>query len=381
MAEKSEKSSGVSVGLAGVVIAESTISLVDGENGRLYYRGYSIEDLAKNCSFEEVTYLLLYEKLPNRKELDAFTKELKRRRVLPEHVVKMMKSFAKGMTTMEALRTTVSALAAGDPDASKVSYDGHIRNGVGLIAKFPTIVAYHYRMKQGKSVVPPNPKLGFAANFLYMLSGKVPDEVSVRAMDMDFVLHAEHSFNASTFGVRVTVSTLSDMHSAMTTGIGVLKGPLHGGAAQEVMHMLREIKSPKNARKYALDALANHKVIMGYGHRVYKVYDPRARVLKKTATELSVKKHNTTYMQIADVLEDVMAKEKNIYPNVDFYSSIVYHNLGLPLELDTPIFAIARSSGWVAHALAQYQNNKLIRPLDRYVGPIGLKFIPIEKRP
>ncbi len=380
MAGKNEKP-GLSVGLAGVVIAESTISLVDGEAGKLYYRGYRIEDLAQNCSFEEVTYLLLYEKLPNRKELDAFVNELRRRRTLPDHIVKMMKSYAKHMNTMEALRTTVSALAAGDPDASKVSYEDNLKNGIGLIAKFPTIVAYHHRLKQGKSVVQPNSKLGFAANFLYMLTGKVPDEMSVRAMDMDFVLHAEHSFNASTFGVRVTVSTLSDMHSALTTGVGILKGPLHGGAAQEVMHMLREIKTPKNARKYVMDALAKHTLIMGYGHRVYKVYDPRARVLKKTATDLSRIKHNMKYMQIADILEDVMSREKNIYPNVDFYSSIVYHALGLPLELDTPIFAIARSSGWVAHALAQYKNNKLIRPLDRYVGPIDLKFVPIDMRP
>ena len=367
-------------GLEGVVVAESKVCLIDGINGRLYYRGYSIEDLAENCSFEEVAYLLLYEKLPNKSELAAFSKDLNRHRNLPKHIINMMRTFCKGMTSMEALRTTVSALSCGDPDTRKVSLKDHLHNSISLIAKFPTIVAYYNRIRHGLEPISSDPRLGYAANFLYMLSGKKPDAISERAMDMDFVLHAEHGFNASSFAARVTISTLSDMHSAFTTGVGTLKGPLHGGAAQAVMAMLNQIKDVKNAEQYVKDALAKHEKIMGFGHRVYKTYDPRARILKKMAKEISQKKKNMRWFEIADRIEETMISQKNLYPNVDFYSAIVYHNLGLPLDLDSPIFAIARSAGWAAHCIEQYQDNKLIRPREHYTGDIDIKFIPFLKR-
>ena len=370
----------VNKGLEGVVVADSTICLIEGMKGRLYYRGYNIKDLAENCCFEEIAYLLLYEKLPNMKELDKFKKELIRRRNLPDHIVEMMKTFAKKMNSTEALRSAVSALADDEPDPRDVSIDHQLDVAVSLTAKFPTIVAYYYKIKHKMKIVKPNAKLDHAANFLYMLTGTVPDEINRRAMDMDFVLHAEHGFNASTFGVRVTVSTLSDMYSAMTTGIGVLKGPLHGGAAQEVMDMLEKIGWAKNVDSYVKKTLAKHGRIMGYGHRIYKTYDPRAKVLKKMAKEFSKKKDNMRWFEIGEKLETVMAKEKNLYPNVDFYSAIVYRHLGLLLDLDTPIFAIARITGWSAHAIAQYKDNRLIRPIENYIGEKDLKFIPLEKR-
>lgn len=370
----------VKKGLEGVIVAESKIGLIDGMQGKLYYCGYSIETLAEHCTYEEVAYLLLYGRLPNRKELGAFSKDLIRHRRLPDHIVRMMKTFCRGMTSMEALRTTVSALSCGDPDARKVSLDAHLHNGTALIAKFPTIVAHFNRIRRGQRIVQPDPKLSHAANFLYMMDGKKPDELSTRAMDLDLVLHAEHGFNASSFAARVTISTLSDMHSALTTGIGTLKGPLHGGAAQAVMQMLNQIKDRKYAEEWVKSALSKHQLVMGFGHRVYKTYDPRARILKRTAREISQARGNMRWYDMADKVEEVMVREKKLYPNVDFYSAIVYHNLGLPMDLDSPIFAISRSAGWVAHCLEQYRDNKLIRPRELYTGPKDLEAVPLEER-
>ena len=366
-------------GLEGIVVSTSEICKIDGMNGRLYYRGYKIEDLVKG-SFEETTYLLLYGRLPRRKELDSFSKILARERDLPTYVVDVLKSLPKNTNSMEALRTGVSALGHGAADPRDISLDDQIKIGISLVAKFPTIVAYNYRLRRGMKIVKPNSKLNHASNFLYMLFGKQPEDIDARAMDMDFVLHAEHSFNASTFASRVAVSTLSDMYSAFTTGIATLKGPLHGGAAHEVIVMLEKIKSPGNVDKYVKGILAKHGRVMGYGHRVYKTYDPRARVLNKMALEMCKKKNDMRYYEIAKKLEAIMAKEKNLYPNVDFYSGIVYHHLGMPSDINTPIFAIARASGWTAHCAEQYKNNRLIRPLDLYTGPINLKYVPINKR-
>lgn len=369
----------VKSGLEGIVVADSKICLVDGKRGRLYYRGYKIEDLAKG-SFEETAYLLVYGKLPNKKELDSFSKRLAKERNLPEYVIGIIRSLPRKTNSMEALRTAVSALGNGAADPRDIGLTDQINIGIPLIAKFPTIVAYHHRLRTGKKIIKPNPKLDHAANFLYMLFGKEPDDIDSRAMDMDFILHAEHSFNASTFAVRVAVSTLSDIYSAFTTGIATLKGPLHGGAAHEVWSMLEKIKSAENVEKYVKNILAKHGKIMGYGHRVYKTYDPRARVLNKMALQMSKKKNNMKYYEIAQRLESVMAREKNLYPNVDFYSAIVYHHLGMPADVNTPIFAIGRTAGWVAHSVEQYENNRLIRPLDFYTGAIGLKYVPLEKR-
>jgi len=366
-------------GLEDVVVAESKVCFLDGLKGILLYRGYRIEDIAK-ASYEEVSYLLIHGKLPKKKELEKYKRELRKRRYISPRIIKLMYDYCPGTTGIEALRTTVSALACHDPDVLKVSLDDHKKNGVGLVAKFPTIVAAYERIRKGKRPIKPHPKLDHAANFLYMLRGKKLDELSAKTLDTDFVLHAEHGFNASTFAVRVTISTLSDMHSAITSGVGTLKGPLHGGAAREAWFGIHDMKDPDYVERYIEAKLAKHQKIMGFGHRVYKTYDPRARILKKMAFELSKKKGNSRWYNIAVNAENIMIKEKNIYPNVDFYSSIVYHNLNIPLDLDTPIFAIARISGWVAHAIEQYADNKLIRPREFYTGPKSMRFIPLEKR-
>lgn len=377
--DKPDSGNEVKEGLEGVVVAESKICKIDGMKGRLYYRGYGIDDIAKG-SFEETAYLLIYEKLPNKRELRKFSDKLKRHRELPAHIIKLIATFPKSTNATEALRTTVSALAAGDPAVNKISVGDHISNGISLIAKFPTITAYFYRMNSDMKPIKPDSRLGHAANFLYMLTGKIPGNVEEKAMDMDFVLHAEHGFNASSFAVRVTISTLSDMHSAFTTGIGTLKGPLHGGAAAEAIMMMKKIKSPDNVERFVKSALAKHERIMGFGHRIYRTYDPRARVLNRMAKEISQEHGNMRWYEIAQQLERIMASEKNLYPNVDFYSSIVYHELGIPQDLDTPIFAIGRSAGWVAHCIEQYESNRLIRPIEKYTGPIGLKYLPLKDR-
>jgi citrate synthase len=379
LGEKSAIKGEIKEGLEGVIVAQSSICKIDGLQGKLYYRGYKIEDLAKG-SFEETAFLLIHKRLPNKKELENFSSRLKRERNLPVHIMDLIKTFPKSTKVIEALRTTVSALAAGDPEAGSVSMEGHINNGISLVAKFPTIVAYCYRINKGLNCLPADSKLGHAANFLYMLHGNVPREIEEKAMNTDLILHAEHGFNASSFAARVTISTLSDMHSAFTTGIGTLKGPLHGGAATEAMSMLLDIKQPENVATYVKEVLANHYRIMGFGHRIYKTYDPRARVLNAMAKDISQKHGNMRWYNIAQELENIMAKEKNLYPNVDFYSAIVYHELGIPEGLDTPIFAIARSAGWVAHCIEQYENNRLIRPIEEYIGPVDLEYVPLTER-
>jgi citrate synthase len=367
-------------GLEGIVAGDSKVCLLDGAIGKLEYRGYHIEDLAANCSFEEVAYLLLYGKLPTRKELREFSKKLAERRQLPKYVIRAMKALPNTMNSVEVMRTAISALSNNVEDARKLTLDQQLDQGITLIAQFPTAAAYYYRLKTGQKPIRPRKGLGHAANFLYMMNGNVPDDYSARAMDMDFVLHAEHSFNASTFAVRVTISTLSDMYSAMNTGLSVLKGPLHGGAASGVIEMLGQIGSVSNVDSYISNALANKQKIMGIGHRVYRTYDPRARILKKTAMEISQSKSDMKWFEMADRIEDKMLKEKGLYPNVEFYSAVVYKELGLPADMDTAIFAIARSAGWVAHALEQYSDNRLIRPLDHYIGQVDLEFVQIGKR-
>ncbi len=371
---------GFKKGLEDVVAGESKICKIDGQNGKLYYRGYRIEDLAENCSFEEVVYLLLEGRLPNKKELIAFNGELAGMRELPKYVVEIMQEVAHKTTPMEALRTAVSALAGGDKDVEDITSDYHKAIGKSLTAKFATVVAYYHRINNKLKIIPPDRSLSHAANFLYMVSGNRPTDIAAKAIDQDFVLHAEHGFNASTFGVRITVSTLSDMYSAMTTGIGILKGPLHGGASEAVMGQLKQIGSVEKTEAYVKDALARHDKMMGIGHRIYKTYDPRARILKNTAKKFSESRGDMKWYDMAEKIEEIMLREKKLYPNVDFFSSIVYQNLGLPLELDSPIFAVARIAGWSAHALEQYDDNRLIRPIEYYTGPLDLKFVPLDKR-
>lgn len=367
-------------GLEGIIAGNSMVCMLDGQNGKLEYRGYNIKDLAGNCTFEEVAYLLLYGKLPSKAELKAFKKVLAERRKLPKHVIKTLKSLPTTMNSMEAMRTLVSALGAGVEDPRKLNAEQLRDQAVTLTATFPVISAYFYRMKRGLPIVKPSKKLGHAANYLYMLKGTEPSEEEAKAIDMDLVLHAEHSFNASTFAVRVTISTLSDIYSAMVTGIGVLKGPLHGGAASQVMGMLEKIGDVGNVDSYINNALANKQKIMGIGHRVYRTYDPRAVILKEEARKFSENKGDMKWFRMAEKIEEKMMQEKGLYANVDFYSAIVYHNLGMPPEMDSDIFAVSRVTGWAAHALEQYSDNRLIRPLDNYIGPVDLQFVPLDKR-
>lgn len=380
MAEENVHGSEFKKGLEGVIAGDSKICLINGEEGKLYYRGYRIEDLAQNCSFEEIAYLMLYSKLPNKKDLARFSKELARERKLPKEIVRIIKLQAGKANSMEVLRTAVSALASNQPGADTLTKEEQIKTGISLIAKMPVIVASCYRLSKGLEIVKPNPKLGHGANFLYMIYGKEPTQTEAKGIDMDFVLHAEHSFNASTFAVRITISTLSDLFSAFTTGLGVLKGPLHGGAAQEVGTMMLEIKSPDNSESYVNNILSQHGKVMGFGHRIYKTYDPRARILNAMAKRMSEEKGDMGWYEIAQKIEKVMQEKKNLYPNVDFYSAIVYKQLGIPMDMNPAIFAIGRSAGWIAHAMEQYGDNRLIRPLDNYIGDVDLKFIPIDQR-
>lgn len=365
-------------GLKGVVVADSEICKVDGEKGILYYRGYNINDFAGKASYEEVVYLLLFKKWPNKRELGRLKTQLAKERDLPGAVWKTLQTLSKKGTPMGALRTIVSELSAFDKKADDNNEKENIRKAVSLIAKFPTIVGNYYRIKHGKSIVKPNKNLSHAGNFLYMLNGKKPDSLSEQVFDLCLVLHAEHGFNASTFSGRVTISTLSDFYSAITSAIGTLKGPLHGGANTAVMQMLKEIKNVKHVEQYTKGKLRRHELIMGFGHRVYRVLDPRAAILRETSHKLG--EHDSRWIDISEAVYEVVHNEKGLWPNVDFFSASTYHYLGIPVEIYTPIFAISRVSGWSAHILEQLADNKLIRPLSRYTGKLNLRFTPLEKR-
>ncbi len=373
-------------GLEDVIAAKTQLSFIDGKRGILEYRGYNINDLAKYSDFEEVTYLLWYGRLPNKKELQDFSKKLRSERKIDAGVIKILKICPKNIDAMDALRTSISYLAQCDKDLNNNSQEANIRKGIRITAKFPTIVAAFHRTKNGKKVIPPNPKLSHGANFLYMLHGKIPNEIEAKAMEADFLLTAEHELNASTFTARITVSTLSDLHSAVCSGIGALKGPLHGGARAEVYKMLDNVKSPDRAETYIKGLIDKGQKIMGFGHRVYKYYDPRALIFREIARQLAQNAKDSRWYDISLKIEETVVKElvekkgKPIYPNVDFYTGAVYKYLKIPPELSTAIFAIGRIAGWVAHCLEQYSDNRLIRPLALYVGPHDQEYIPIEKR-
>jgi len=362
-------------GLEGVLAAESSICFIDGEKGKLLYRGYDINDLATKSNYEEVSYLLVFGRLPTRQELKEFKKRLASERQLPKGLMKAMKLFAGVASPMDSLRTSISLLPSFD-NYKKSDLDA----GISMIAKFPTIVAAAHRLKSGMKPIKPKSSLGHSANFLYMLSGEKPDEVSAKVMDVDFILHAEHGFNASTFAARVT---MSDMYSAIVSAIGTLKGPLHGGAAGKVFEMLKRVGSPDRVEAYVKEALARKEKIMGFGHRVYKTIDPRAIHIEKAAGELAKKTGNSKYFEMTQKFEEIVVpllKEKRIYPNVDFFSSTVYDGLKIPEELFDSLFAIGRVPGWVAHSLEQAADNKLIRPREKYTGGMDLPYVPIGKR-
>lgn len=374
-----------SKGLEGVIAAETAISEVDGDAGRLIYGGYLIEDLAQHASFEETCHLLWYGEIPTRDQLDLLRDRFRSAGPIPAQIADLLRSLPHGTHPMAALRTAVSALSAHDPDGEDNSPAANDRKAVRLTAQVITVTAAIERLRRGYDVVPPDPELSLAANLLYMMSGEVPEPLAERIIDASLTLHAEHGMNASTFAARVTAGTLSDMHSAITSAIGTLKGPLHGGANEQVMRMLLEIGQPERAEHYVREALQRGQKIMGFGHRVYRTLDPRAPLLRALAEQLERARGDSPWLRISTIIQQVMAEEmsrrgKKVYPNVDFFSASVYFTLGIPLDLFTALFACARTAGWTAHVMEQLKDNRLIRPGSHYVGPRDRHVRPIAQR-
>jgi citrate synthase len=367
-------------GLEGVVAATTKLSSVRGLDGELIYRGYNINELAGNATYEEVVHLLHRGKLPNEAELASLKAELAAARDLPNGVVDIIRQLPKEASPMRAIRTVVSALACYEPPEGQDSLEHQTKRAIKLIAQVPVITAYFHLARQDKPLLDSDPSLGEAANFLYLIDGKKPIEEKEKTIDMCYILHADHGMNASTFSARVTIATLSGMYSAITSAIGTLKGPLHGGANEGVIKMLQEIGSLDKVDDFVDDCLKNKKKIMGIGHRVYKVLDPRAPHLQRMAQQLGAKLGETKWLDMSERIAEIMLREKNLYPNVDFYSATVYYSLGIPTDLFTPLFAISRTSGWTAHVLEQLADNRLIRPRGVYDGPDNLKFQPISER-
>jgi citrate synthase len=370
-------------GLQDVVAATSSICFIDGERGVLSYRGIDIHELAEKSSFEEVCYLLWFGRLPREKELKSLTEDLIRNRAVPEEVFRLMRSFPSDANPMDVLRTAVSALSLYDPDRDASASDSaaNQRKAYRLTGQVAVIVAATDRILSGKDPVAPDASLGHAANFVYMLTGKRPSATAEKAFDVALILHADHELNASTFAGRVTAATMSDIHSAVTSAIGALKGPLHGGANIDVMRMLLEIGEPENVQSYLRNALANKKKISGFGHRVYRTEDPRATHLRRMSRDLCESSGNAKWFEMSRLIEETMKREKNINANVDFYSATVYYTLGVRVDLFTPIFAVSRIAGWTAHILEQLGNNRLIRPRAEYTGPeYPASYVPMERR-
>jgi citrate synthase len=367
-------------GLQDLVIANSSICWVDGERNKLTYAGYDINDLAAHSSFEEVVYLLWHGRLPSRAELGDLKTDLARNRSVPPEVLNLISRLPRTEYPMEALRTAVSAVALYDPEAEDMSFEVNRRKAVRLTAQMATLVAALGRIEEGKEPIEPDQSLDHAANFLYMLRGERPNQEESHYFDVALIVHADHSYNASTFTARVIASTLSDMHSAVTGAIGALKGPLHGGANEQVMKMLLQIDTVERADAYIHNLLAQKKKVMGFGHRVYRGEDPRALILKRMSQELGRRAGQTKWFEISNHIEELMKREKNINSNLDFYSASAYYVLGIPVTLYPLIFAVSRISGWSAHVLEQYAHNRLIRPLAEYVGPRDLKWAPFDQR-
>ncbi|MET0958799.1 MAG: citrate synthase [Psychrobacillus psychrotolerans] len=366
-------------GLEGIVAAETSISSIIDDT--LTYVGYDIDDLANNASFEEVVYLLWHKRLPNATELAELKQQLADNMAVPQEVLNHFKTFPiNDVHPMTALRTTVSMLALYDDAAEDMSDEANYLKALKLQAKMPTLVTAFSRVRQGLEPVAPRSDLGYAANFLYMLHGELPQDIEVEAFDKALVLHADHELNASTFTARVCVATLSDIYSGVVAAIGALKGPLHGGANEQVMKMLTEIDTLDNVDAYIKDKLDNKVKIMGFGHRVYRKGDPRAKHLREMSQKLTTLNGESKLYDMSIRIEEIVTGQKNLPPNVDFYSASVYHSLKIDHDLFTPIFAVSRVSGWSAHILEQYANNRLIRPRAEYVGPGMQKYIPIEER-
>ncbi|MDX6533142.1 MAG: citrate synthase [Gaiellales bacterium] len=367
-------------GLEGIVVARSRLCSIDGQKGVLIYGGYDVNELAEHSSYEEVAFLILRGRLPTASELDAFAGKLADARTLSEETARVIDMLASHAAPMEMLRTAVSADSFDDPDKDSNEEEANFRKATRLIARMPTMVARYDRRRRGLDPIDPDPALGHAANFLWMLSGEQPDAAAARTFDVALILHADHEMNASTFTARVIASTLSDMHSAITGAIGALKGPLHGGANEQVMRLLADIGSDRDVGEEIHRRLAERQRIMGFGHRVYKTYDPRAVILKRFSKDLSERSDEPHWYTMSERIETAVLDEKGLYPNVDFYSASTYHYLGIETGLFTPIFAMSRVVGWAAHVIEQHGDNRLIRPSSEYVGPPLRPYEPIEQR-
>jgi citrate synthase len=370
-------------GLDNVYVKESKICFIDGERSKLFYRGYAIEDLAKGSTFEETVYLLIYGQLPTRAQLDEFRKRIESYRPLDPGVLQLIRSFPTSCDPMDALRTAISSLGLYDPQPATDSIEARIDKALRILAKTPTIITAFDRLRNRTEPVPPKAGLSQAADFLYMLTGQQPDQYDSHVMDVAMILHAEHEMNASTFSCTVTASTLADMYSIITAGVGTLRGPLHGGANEAALKTVMEVGDASRADAYVTEALAQKKRIMGFGHRVYKTWDPRYVILKKIGADLAAKKGQMKLFDTAVAIEDSALKHlagAPIFPNVDSYSGIVFHVLRIPTDLFTPIFAMSRIAGWTAHVIEYLEANRLIRPKALYVGETGLAYKPIESR-
>ena len=371
----------VSKGLEGIVATTTRLSDVQGQDGVLIYAGYDINELAGKASFEEVAHLLWHGHLPNRHELTELETNLRARRELPQGVIDFIVGAPRTAQPMDVIRSAISMLGLYDNDLEEdINIDANRRRALNITAKIGVIAAYFHRARTGKSLPPIREDLSESAHFLYLITGEEPVPEAVKTLDVAYVLHADHGMNASTFSARVTISTLTDMYSAITSAIGTLKGPLHGGANEGVIHMLKEIGSEEHVDAWVEEQLAQKKKIMGIGHRVYKVLDPRAPHLREMAIKLCEKIGEPKWIRMSERIAALMLEKKGLHANVDFYSATVYHSLGIPTDLFTPIFAIARAAGWTAHVLEQLGDNRLYRPLSEYNGPTNRKFIPINKR-
>ncbi len=364
-----------SPGLEGVIAGETAISTIA---GGLQYRGYSIEDLAEHATFEEVAYLLVHGEAPGASELSAFRKRLAESASIPEALVQFLDKIPAGVPMMDVLRTGASALAHWDPDTSDNTHDGNVRKAEHLLAQLPVVMATRYRLAKGQKPVGYDGELSLAGNILWMLFDKRPTERLTKAMDVSLILYAEHEYNASTFASRVVCSTLSDMHSSVAAAIGALKGPLHGGANEAVMAVLKEVGAAERAEAWIRDALANKRRIMGFGHRVYKTGDPRAAYLRTLCGELAAETGNDDMEAMADVIESIVRTEKGLPPNLDWPSARLYYYIGLDVDLYTPLFVVSRVTGWSAHVIEQLDNNRLIRPRARYTGPELREWAPLK---
>ena len=386
-------------GLVGLSVDESLITYIDGINGKLYYRGYPLRELCENSTFEEVAYLLIHGKLPSNSEFSEFKDSLIKERNIPDNIVSILKSFPRNTTRIELLRTAISALSLYDPDDYDYTEAANIRKGLRIVAKMPTLLAFAHRIQTNLPLVEPSEEISHSANYYYMMTGNKPNKDFEKAFDDVLICHADHSINSSTFSCRVTVSTLSDIYSGITSAIGTLRGPLHGGANEAVMkYMVDEIKRKEFVIPWVEKKFERKEKIMGFGHRVYKTWDPRAKILREISMNFFKKAQNGEsidkipnnghnihdevdyIIEMTEILNEYVMKTKNLYPNVDLYSAGLLHTLGIPTASFTPLFAASRSAGWVAHALEQLKDNKLIRPRLHYIGTLDKNYVKIEER-